>query len=570
MTRIVRKQICLCGGLLSLAGYVSAWAADLPASAPVDAAVRDDAVVAALIPQPQEVALTGSDFAIAPGTKIVRSWRVGENELAAIVAFNDFLAENGQQPLELVEGATDRDQSAGNILVGRAPRDFFTYKSLDDAHFPPDSRIGSQGYQILVSSKGIILNANTAAGTFYGLQTLRQLTRFADGKAIVRGVRITDWPRYSLRGFMFDAGRSPHTIATMKRIVRICSAFKLNFVIFREGDDELCAVRYKTNRLGSQNPTVIPIDDVAEFVKYCSRYHVQVVPEIESLGHSSAKGFDYPDLIDDFGPKTKYPGIGIHHRKRRLILSKPEAYDLLRSIYSEWVPILNTRFMHLGCDEAGGGSPEHLARLYDMLKQLGDKNAKTVQPIVWADAAETPPKLKGRYIRCLWEYGDGAPINLQNPHLIKQGIHYMVSPNCPEPAIMAGGSSSLHTALSKLDYERAFANLYAWGQFGKNHQNFVGLLAVQWSGNQQDLWLPDDLAAAEYGWSPDQPAYDFDRLMARVRSALAKLKDYTHPQPDEINRSAWDGIWIDEKGQWLQDIMGKALPMEPETKAAAQ
>jgi hypothetical protein len=547
---------------------VNARAAQSPGTAPANDAARSDEVVAALIPQPQEVALTGGDFVIKADTAIVRSHQAGESELAAIADFNDFLAGGGASPLKLVEEATDRDQSAGNILVGWAVRDYFADKALRNKRFPPDTRISQEGYQLLVGDGGIILNANTAAGTFYGLQTLKQLTRFDGGKAVVRGVRIADWPRYQLRGFQFDAGRAPHTIATMKRIVRICSHFKLNFVVFREGDDELCAVRYKTNRLGSQNPTAISIDEMAEFVKYASRYHVQVIPEIESLGHSSAKGFDYPDLIDDFGPKTRYPGIGIHHRKRRLILSKPEAYDLLKSIYSEWTPILNTRYMHLGCDEAGGGSPQHLARLYLVLKQLGDKNGKTIQPIVWADAAETSKRLKGEYIRCLWDYGDGAGVSLDNPHLIKQGIQYLVAPNCPEEAIMAGGSGSFHTALSKTSYDKAFANLYTWSQLGKGHRNFIGLFAVQWGGNQQDLWVPDYVVCAEYSWLPDHPAYDFDRLMARVKAALAKLKDYTNPRPDEVNRSAWDGIWLDEKGGWKQDIMGKALPLESETRQA--
>ena len=532
------------------------------------AATRPADVIDALIPQPRETTPTGADFVLKDGTVIACSTRADESERFAFETFNEFLKDHGRPPLQIVDLPADADPPAGSIAIGLAPRDGFAARAILPAGAAPDTRIGDEGYQLLVSSDRVALSANTPAGAFYAVQTLKQLTRFEGGRAVIRGVRITDWPRYRLRGFQFDAGRSPHTIAAMKRIVRICSHFKLNFVVFREGDDELCAVRYKTNRLGSQNPTAVSIDDMAEFVKYASRYHVQVVPEIESLGHSSAKGFDYPDLIDDFGPKTTYPGIGIHHRKRRLILTKPEAYDLLESIYSQWVPILNTRYMHLGCDEAGGGSPEHLARLYAILKQLGDKNAKTIQPIVWADAAETPPELKGRYIRCLWDYGDGAGVSLDNPHLVKQGVRELVAPGCTEEAIMAGGSGSFHTPLSKTSYDKAFANLYTWSQLGNDHRNFVGLFAVQWSGNQQDLWMPDDVVCAEYGWSPDQPAYDFDRLMARVKAALAELKDYTNPRPDEVNRSAWDGIWLDENGGWKQDIMGKALPMEPQTQKA--
>ena len=54
--------------------------------------------------------------------------------------------------------------------------------------------------------------------------------------------------------------------------------------------------------------------------------------------------------------------------------------------------------------------------------------------------------------------------------------------------------------------------------------------------------------------------------MTRVKAALADIKDYTNPRPDELNRSAWDGIWLDEKAWWKQDIMGNALPFEPDPR----
>jgi len=84
---------------------------------------------------------------------------------------------------------------------------------------------------------------------------------------------------------MIDSGRSPNSLAQMKRIVRVCSALGLNFVVFREGDDEMCAVRYRTNRLGSKDPYALTMDQVEELVEYADSYGIAVVPEIESLGH---------------------------------------------------------------------------------------------------------------------------------------------------------------------------------------------------------------------------------------------------------------------------------------------
>ncbi|MHC4755560.1 MAG: family 20 glycosylhydrolase, partial [Planctomycetota bacterium] len=381
----------------------------------------------------------------------------------------------------------------------------------------------------------------------------------------VEAVTITDYPRYRLRGFQFDAGRCPQSIAMMKRMIRICSSFKLNFVMFREGDDELNAVRYKSNKLGSLNPRAISTEKMAELIQYAQRYHIKIIPEIESLGHSAAKGFHYPQLLHPGGRRQKYEGIGIHLRKRRLVLENPQTYQLLKSIYSEWIPMLTSPYIHLGCDEAGRGTGEHLAKLTAMLNELGRENYRTIRPIVWADAAPTPEALKGQVIRCLWAYGEtgGREIDVNNKFLNhnRQGVKELSKPSCKEEVLMAGGSDSYHTPLAKAGYENALPNIYSWCQFGKDKLNFIGIFAVQWSGNQHDLWLPDDLTVAEYGWTPDKPTFNFGQCMKRIKESLSKLKDYTNPRPEEVDQSCWDGIWLTEDNKWGEDIMGRAIPI---------
>jgi hypothetical protein len=223
--------------------------------------------------------------------------------------------------------------------------------------------------------------------------------------------------------------------------------------------------------------------------------------------------------------------------------------------------------MHLGCDEAGGGSGEHLAKLVVILKELGKKHGKKIRPIVWADAAETPEALKAQVIRCLWAYGEtgGRDIDANNPFLRGWNqLKDLLKPGCKEEVIMAGGSDSYHTPLAKCKYENALPNIYSWCQFGKDRPNFIGIFAVQWSGNQQDRWLPDDLTVAEYGWTPDKPAYDYQSAMARIKAALSKLKDYTNPKAYEVDRPCWDGIWLDDANNWSEDIMGRAIPIARE------
>jgi len=364
-------------------------------------------------------------------------------------------------------------------------------------------------------------------------------------------------PRYPWRGYMIDSGRSPNSLAQMKRIVRVCSALGLNFCVFREGDDELCAVRYRTNRLGSQDPYALTMDQVEEFVDYADSYGITVVPEIESLGHSTAKGRYYPELVSG-GFEHHYEGIGVHVRKSHLAPADPRSYELLESIYDEWFAIIRGPFVHLGLDEVRLPAEEqarHLEGLLELVDQVAARHGKQITPIVWADAPKTPEKRRDRVIRCLWAYGDDKMgVGYQNEHLLKQGLRQLSEPGCTERVFMAAGSGSGHTPYSKTDYERAFLNLAQWSIWGKDRPNFEGLLAVQWSGNMLDDWLPDFACAAEYAWAPPERIPDFDTQMARIRSRLDSIKDAADPSPDEVDPHAWDGIWLKD-GRWYQDIV---------------
>jgi hypothetical protein len=93
-------------------------------------------------------------------------------------------------------------------------------------------------------SEAAIASSPAPRGLLWGAMTLRQLVTRDARDLRIRGVRVLDKPRYPWRGFMIDSGRAPNSLPKLKRIIRVCSAFKLNFLVFREGDDELNAVRY--------------------------------------------------------------------------------------------------------------------------------------------------------------------------------------------------------------------------------------------------------------------------------------------------------------------------------------
>jgi len=424
---------------------------------------------------------------------------------------------------------------------------------------PTVDALPPEGYRLSVGPAGAALVAVDAQGLFWGAMTLRQLLLRHDGILSIPGVLVTDRPRYPWRGFQFDSGRAPNSLNKMKRIIRICSAFKLNFFIFREGDDELNAVRYKHLPLGSRNPCALTLDEIADLIKYADCHGITLIPEIESLGHSNAKGLFYPDLVSG-GIETTYEGIGVHRRKRHLVPGDERSLALLEAIYREWGPLLPSPYLHLGLDEVLiDRAPQalHLERLLPMLERVGAEFGRDLRPIVWADAPPTPPAFAERVVRCLWAYGEHrgeGTVGLLDEHLVRQGIETLSSPRCSVPVLMAGGSGAKHTPYTKDSCEDAFSNLAEWARWGQHLSNFIGLFAVQWSGNMTDDWLPDFVTAADYAWRPPQEIPAYESQMARVSEHLERLKDYTAPLNDEVDPPAWDGIWL-ENDTWHAEIL---------------
>lgn len=414
-----------------------------------------------------------------------------------------------------------------------------------------------EGYALQVGADAAVVTAATPQGLMWGAMTLRQMFTRDESGLWLPGVHIEDWPRYRWRGFAVDSGRSPNSLAKIKRIIRICSTFKLNFLLFREGDDELSAVRYRTNRLGSGNPYAFTMEQVEDLVNYAEAYGISIVPEIESLGHSTAKGFDYPELVTG-GFEQAYGDLVTHIRKSHLHPADPRSYQLLESIYDEWFSIIKTPLVHLGLDEVrldAESQARHLQGLLPIVERVGRKHGLDVTPIVWADAPPTPPEFANRVIRCLWHYGDTQwGVDYDNSHLIRQGLKELTEGVRHDSVFMAAGSGSLHTPYTKTDYPHAFENIAQWAIWGKGLPNFIGLLAVQWSGNMLDDWLPDFAEAANLAWNPPDHVPDFEPEFERIRAQLARLKDASAPPPEEIDPPCWDGVFLRD-GDWYHDIM---------------
>jgi hypothetical protein len=508
-----------------------------------------------LLPTPQKIEKINGNFLLT--TKSVVYFN--RENIQVISAVDRFLALFNQRNKTNLSAVNQESLNEFQIIIqnrNQISQELLLSKADLKIH-------GNEAYEINIHTTGIGISANSPKGVNWALMTVAQLSyKDNDNRTKIPAVNIVDWPHYTWRGYMLDTGRAPYSVEQIKRTIRICSAFKLNFLMLREGDDELNAIKYDHIPLGHHNPYALTIRDLAEIIDYGENYGVVLFLEVESLGHAAAKRLHYPDLIEGDMYGDYWPGFS-HMRKANLKVGNPETYQLLESIYKELFPLLKKPMVHLGLDEVRLSRKEqaqHLSRLLPIVDRVGRKSGHEMEMIVWSDAPPTPVEYQDRVIRCLWVYDDS--VALDNQYARIQGIDILTQYGCRQKVFMSGGSGTEHQPYSKGTYKGAFRNLATWAMLGQNYHNFIGLLAVQWGTNIIDEWFPNFLMAADFGWKVPAKVPNYQSSMNRITTNLQQFKDFTDPAPSAVDRPAWDGIWLNGKN-WDEDIMTgkKAAPV---------
>ena len=66
-----------------------------------------------------------------------------------------------------------------------------------------------QAYTLEVNKNGIIVNATTEKGLFYGKQSVEQLFSHYENRGQIPCMNVVDWPDMKYRGWMDDISRGP-------------------------------------------------------------------------------------------------------------------------------------------------------------------------------------------------------------------------------------------------------------------------------------------------------------------------------------------------------------------------
>lgn len=237
-----------------------------------------------------------------------------------------------------------------------------------------------EGYVLTVTAKGITIQGGSAAGVFYGIQTMRKSLPLAckcgkhgakTGEAVnMPATIITDAPRFGYRGMMLDCSRHFWSVDFVKKFIDLLALHSMNRFHWHLTDDQGWRIEIKKypklTEIGSQRSGTVlgtnsDLDDgiphggfytqqeAREIVKYAQDRHITVIPEIDMPGHMVAALACYPELGCTGGPYEVGHYWGVYTDV--LCVGNPKVYEFVEGVLTEIMDIFPSEVIHIGGDE---------------------------------------------------------------------------------------------------------------------------------------------------------------------------------------------------------------------------
>jgi hexosaminidase len=271
-----------------------------------------------------------------------------------------------------------------------------------------DKELGLEGYSLDVNGLGIQLSAYSAAGLFYGVQTILQLLPpnvYAEEKQNVQWtvpfVNIRDIPRYAYRGILLDVARHIFPVEFIKKYIDLIAFHKMNKLQLHLTDDqgwrieikkypklaEISAFREQTvigharNKPpkydGKRYGGFYTQEQIKEIVKYAEKRYVTIIPEIEMPGHALAVLAAYPELSCMGGPFKVGQIWGVH--KEVFCAGNEAVFELLQDVLAEVADLFPGKYIHIGGDECPKTRWQECAKCQARIKAEGLKDEHELQ-----------------------------------------------------------------------------------------------------------------------------------------------------------------------------------------------
>ena len=476
-----------------------------------------------IYPTPAEMSLDGESFPIADFDTVSADCEAGA---AAIPVLREKLAEVADVSLADSEDAMIRLLENTEIAAG--------------------------GYRLTVSVDGIELEASDLRGFVQGVETLIKLI---DGGEIP-SCDIEDAPFCDFRGVHLFLP-APDQMDFCKRLIKyLLSPMGYNHIIMEiagamrlETHPEINEAHLEANRraeagewppfphgsVGGQQ--VVEKDDIRDLCEYARRFGIEIIPEIQSLGHVQFMTQAYPEIAErpadaptfeatderlaDVPPSEFYAHC--------YCPSNPMSYEILFDLIDEIVEVFKPKeYVHMGHDEVYkiGVCPvcrerdpadlfaEDVLCIRDYLDSLG------LKMMIWSDMLQPVTKYKT----------PSAISMIPKDVVMLDFIWYFHVDKDIEDNLLSRGFSVIAGNMYSSHYPRYESRIRKAGMMGAQVSAWVPTCEESLAREGK---LYDFLYSAEMLWSErytSHARYSYDRIISALLPRLREqLRDVRYP-----------------------------------------
>ena len=276
--------------------------------------------------------------------------------------------------------------------------------------------VKKEGFRLEVSETGAVITASDKRGFVMGVETFVKLC----DKDKVHTAKVEDAPAYPFRGVHLFLPSERQMGFTKRLIKYMISPMGYNNVIIEvaggmrfDSHPEINEAFIHANKMheegkwpefphaGIAEGGCTSKESVADLVEYIRSFGIDVIPEVQSLGHVQFMTLAHPEIAEidmdavdinadtvtaDARPKTFY--------KHCYCPSNPKSYEILFDLIDEIVEVFKPReYVHMGHDEVYelGVCPvcknKDGAQLYydDIMKIRAHLASKGLKMMIWSD-----------------------------------------------------------------------------------------------------------------------------------------------------------------------------------------
>lgn len=500
-----------------------------------------------VLPYPQQVTLTNEAFVFKSSLNIVLNKNHSPaDKFAAYELANDLKTQWN------IQASVGNSKDAYSIVFVRKKNNSKQIKG---------------SYQISTGKNEIIITSNDEEGLFYGTRTLLQLIKKDKDGYQVPGLKINDWPAILQRAVHYDTKHHQDKMSYVKSFIKELADYKINMLVW-EWEDKFAYPSHP--EIGA--PGAFTTAEIQDVTAYAKKYHIQIVPLVQGLGHSSFI-LKWPQ----FASLREIPASNFE-----FCPLKDGTYNLLFDLWKDAINATpGSEYIHIGSDETYElGQCENCKRKAAEISKKGlyhlftDKAAKFIlsqkrKPMVWETPMGWEMNNNNKTIMpnkglVLTEDDTRREMMIDNARRAKQ-LGYEVFFYDPNPGIEPLFLPYFYRDETDTDSIGCLEESYNVLKKAATSGVYDGMIRTSWddAGLHNQMWMLSFITSAAFSWNGNSPGFaDFkESYFKNYYGAQAENMEELFTLLNEGGYYYWDSF---ERKVWHWGEIGKTyLPDLP-------